>query len=295
MDFKETFLPDNQVVRDAFDFTYGFLQSKKVALMRAGEAELRAQHTFDLEDLQRDYDEGVIDDPEKETIFEEEKQGIHQQLSDGLEQLSRSAQVNIENMMWVDFVYPALEVALHTDSGTPDVVAATLLAAYMRSPVDYINARQKFGDKIANLAAEVCHIESYPARREKNIAAASPDAKRICLAFSVAEADVFSARHALAVKTKPEIALQLRQYLPLEKAERISKDIEMMWGTDKKFDKYLVTVFNRVSDVVAADSRMSIDDDGNLTRIRGNLASALTKPDDLDTDKKNFIYGTRIF
>ena len=178
MEFKDSGLPQNKLVEDAFNY------SKKNAL--AGEKEMlkmveqQVGMIFEQQKMMLDmaHQTGDLTDDQ----YEEEKKNFDKQRKMQMDALPAAVQKNLLEMFSAKRLGPARELQQHSDSASPDLLAAVMLVDCVRSPIDYENIEKKFGGGIAGLVAEVAHVEAYPSERSDNLKKAADDTRRAILA-----------------------------------------------------------------------------------------------------------------
>jgi len=162
-------------------------------------------------------------------------------------------------------VAPAQELQAHSENTSPEVLAATLLLDSVRDPVDFEEIAAKFGSEVAGPLKQVLHIHAHdePATQEANLNKASSDEKRIYAAEIASDLEQVP---AAAKRVQPGTALTLE-------AESVFKQIEQVWGNDRKQDARLVDVFNKAA--TALKSAFTIEINGTAPVLVKNKPSVL--------------------
>lgn len=260
MEFKDSGLPQTKLVEDAFNF------SKANALSNEKDAMNDFKQQIDMIFTQREMmltmqkeDMGM-----PEADYEREKKKLEKGREEQMRMGPQLIRQELNNMFVNRRVGLAKEINNNTDKPTEELVAAVMLIDCVRSPLDYKNIAEKFGDGVADLIAEVVHIDAYPSEREDNLNKAAPDTKRAYLAMLVASLDGISKQVEKMAKTNPGQKIMF----PPGQEETLFRDAQPVWGNDKKLDSRFVDAFNKASASAGSVFRLEVDAKGELELVK---------------------------
>lgn len=262
MEFKDSGLPQTKLVEDAFNF------SKANALSNEKDAMKDFKQQIDMIFTQREMmltmqkeDMGM-----PEADFEREKKKLEKAREEQMRIGPQLIRQELNNMFVNRRVGLAKEVNTNTENPSEELVAAVMLIDCVRSPLDYKNISEKFGNGVADLIAEVVHIDAYPSEREDNLNKAAPDTKRAYLAMLVASLDGISKQVEKMAKTNPGQKIMF----PPGQEETLFRDAQPVWGNDKKLDSRFVEAFNKASASASSPYRLEVDAKGALELVKDN-------------------------
>ena len=188
MEFKDSGLPQNKLVEDAFNY------SKQNTM--AGEKEM-------LKSVQQQV--GMIFDEQKMLLdiarqsgqlsqeqFEAQKKKLDDQQKQQMTALVPMVKKSLTEIFAAKRLDPAVELHKNADAASPEVLAAVLLVECVRSPIDFENIEKKFGSSVSGLVAEVAHIDAYPSERSENLQKAGTDTKRAYMARVITDLEAMS-------------------------------------------------------------------------------------------------------
>lgn len=259
MEFKDSGLPQNKLVEEAFNY------SKANAL--AGEKEM-------LKNVQQQV--GMIFDQQKHMLdmakrtgeltpeeYEDEKKNLEKQRELQMNAVKPMVQKSLIELFDSKRVGPAQELVKNAESASPEVLAAVMLVDCVRSPIDYENIEKKFGSAVAGIVAEVTHIDAYPSERVENLQKAGNDTKRAYLSLLVTSLESISKEISKTARNPLQ-----RVMLPPGQEEQLYNDATPIWGTDKKLDARFVEAFNKVAKGVQSVFRLEVGTAGDLQLVK---------------------------
>lgn len=259
MEFKDSGLPQNKLVEEAFNY------SKANAL--AGEKEM-------LKNVQQQV--GMIFDQQKHMLdmakrtgelspeeYEDEKKNLEKQRELQMNAVKPMVQKSLIELFDSKRVGPAQELVKNAENASPEVLAAVMLVDCVRSPIDYENIEKKFGSAVAGIVAEVTHIDAYPSERVENLQKAGTDTKRAYLSLLVTSLESISKEISKTARNPLQ-----RVMLPPGQEEQLYNDATPIWGTDKKLDARFVEAFNKVAKGVQSVFRLEVGTAGDLQLVK---------------------------
>jgi hypothetical protein len=261
MDFKASGLPQNKLVEEAFNYSRANAQGNAKEAMKSFQQQIEIIHTQQIMMLDMDRDQNSMSDAEYNKAKKDLEKLRDEQMKMGPALITRE----LENMFEQRRVGPAKTVAAHADAASPEVLAAILLIDCVRSPVDYKNVVAKFGEPVANLIAEVVHIDAYPSERDANLAKAQPDTKRAYESLLITSLEGIVAQIARSAKDSPGQKIMF----PPGQEEQIYSDVKNLWGNDKKLDKKFMDAFNKAASAAASPYTLEVDNKGDLELVKG--------------------------
>ncbi|TAL39136.1 MAG: hypothetical protein EPN97_02960 [Alphaproteobacteria bacterium] len=266
MKFNESGLPKDKLIEAAFDYSHAFtLKAQKIALQDFNR-QMDEIHANLVADLDKEKEASRMPDGD----YKRQKELLEKMHDDQLKQGPALVGQALEGMFVARRVNPALEMAKNSETPTAEMIAATLLCECIRSPKDFQTVTEKFGARVAGIAAEIAHIDAYPGERAENMVEASADAKRVYLAWLSSSTNNIAEQITRAAKERPEEKL----LLPPGHEKQLYADVQPLWGVDKKLDARFFEVFNRVCEVSGSSFRLEADDKGGLNLVQGSLTPA---------------------
>ncbi len=265
MNFNESGLPKNQLVEEAFNYSRTNALGNQKEALKSFQQQIEMIHNQNLLMLDMEKDSGDMKDDE----YKRNKQSLERMRDDQLKMGPQLIARELENMFEKRRVGPAKIVSTTSDAASPDVVAAVMLIDCVRSPLDYKNVSAKFGDSVANIIAEVVHIDAYPSERDVNLSKASSEAKRAYESLLITSLDQIIEQIQRAAKENP----QQKIMFPPGQEEQIYSDIKSLWGNDAKLDKRFIDAFNKASDFAQSPFKLEVDSSGALELVKGTVKS----------------------
>lgn len=262
MDFNASGLPKNKLVEEAFNFSRANSQGNSKEALKSFKQQIDMIHTQQM--MMLDADKDGMSDAEYKQQKKELEQLRDEQLKMGPGLIVRE----LENMFEQRRVHPAKLVAANADSASPELLSAILLIDCVRSPLDYKNIATKFGDTVANLIAEVVHIDAYPSERDNNLAKASPDTKRAYEGLLITSLEQIVKQIAQQAKENPGQKIMF----PPGQEEQLYDDVKGVWGNDKKLDKKFMDAFNKAAGAAQSPYSLEIGLQGELELVKGSIA-----------------------
>lgn len=259
--FKDSGLPNNKLVEDAFNHSRTNAQGNQKEALKSFKQQIEMIHSQNLMMLDMEKDQGGMKDDE----YKQNKIALERMRDDQLKMGPQLIARELDNMFEKRRVGPAKIAATSADATSPELVAAIMLIDCVRSPVDFQNINAKFGAKVSGLIAEVVHIDAYPSERDTNLSKASEDAKRAYQALLITSLDQIVDQIKRAAKENP---LQKIMFPPGQE-EQIYGDVKNLWGTDKKLDAKFLDAFNKASDAASSPFKLEVGTDGSLELVKG--------------------------
>lgn len=259
MEFKDSGLPQNKLVEDAFNFSKANVLAGEKEMLK--NVEQQVGMIFDQQKMMLDVarQSGQI----AENEYEEEKKRLDQQRQLQMNSLKPAVQKGLNEMFAAKRVGPARELHQHADHASPEVLAAVMLVDCVRSPIDYENIEKKFGSTVAGLVAEVVHIDAYPSERTENLQKAGAETKRAYLSLLITSLEGVSKEIAKASKNPFNKIM-----LPPGQEEQLYSDAVPVWGNDKKLDARFVQAFNKVGEGAGSTFRLEVGPKGELELVK---------------------------
>jgi len=256
--FQDSGLVNDKLVERAFNYAQAYTQSLAKEVTLNYRNSVNKSYDREIELLNLDLKDKIIT-PEE---YEKEKAALEKQRAIDLKGPNPFAvTAALEKLFRSNSVGTALEIQSHSDNASPSLIAAALLAACARSPVDSKKIRTNFGDTIEDIVATIIDTEVYPAEHDEKTAAASADTKRVLMAGLTNRFRKAAARQELGDK----VSLEPGQ------AEAFFKEIKLLWGADKKLDARLVTVFNQAAATLKSAYTLEVSDKGLPLLIHNSL------------------------
>lgn len=259
MNFDQSGLPPIQLIQDAYDFSYAFLMSLKNEEMKNFERQITRMFRENLGMLQEEKRRTKMSDEE----FQKELADLQQMRQQQMQAGPRLIQNELDRRFRVTHLRPALELFQHADQASPETMAAVLLVECVRSPRDFRRIEATFGPVVADILADMLHIENYQFDRAQNLAAASEQAKRGYTALTIASLENISDRAEVFAKRNPG----QRMVFPEGQEQQIFANTQSVWGTDAKLQDRMVEAFNKTAAAVLSKFRLQKDPQGALALV----------------------------
>lgn len=266
MQFNESGLPKDKLVEAAFDYSRNFSLKNRKSALADFNRQMDEIHAGNMMGLDADKAAGQVPEADYKRI----RETLEKMHEDHLKQGPALVEQALTAIFVARRVKPALEMAGNSETPSADMVAATLLCECIRSPKDFQTITAQFGAKVANIAAEIAHIDAYPDQRAENMAEASTDARRVYLAWLDASVNNVAEQIAAAAKANPPQKLSL----PPGHEKQMYADALPLWGVDKKLEARFVDGFNRACEGAGSPFRLETDATGALNLIQGNPTTA---------------------
>jgi len=261
--FKESGLPNNKLIEDAFNHSRTNAQGNQKEALKSFKQQIEMIHSQNLMMLDMEKDSGGMKDDE----YKQNKIALERMRDDQLKMGPQLIARELDSMFEKRRVGPAKIAANNADATSPELVAAIMLIDCVRSPVDFQNINAKFGATVSGLIAEVVHIDAYPSERDTNLAKASADAKRAYQSLVIMSLDQIVDQIKRSAKENP---LQKIMFPPGQE-EQIYGDVKNLWGTDKKLDAKFLDAFNKASDAASSPYKLEVGTDGSLELVKGSV------------------------
>lgn len=263
MKFVESGLPKNKLIEEAFNYSQANLLAQRDEVMKDFARQIDQAHEQQLALLELDKSAKLVTDEQ----YKQEKEKLAKMRD---EQMRMGPQV-VDNELANSFksrrVAGAQELCKYSDNASPEVLAAVVLVDCVRSPVDYLEIAKKFGDGVANIVANICHIDAYPSAREQALADADGNVKRAYMALLVTSLAAIQEQVKLMAKFSPEQKVVFHG----GQEEMLFGNAKSLWGNDAKLDKRFMDVFNGTAVATTSPFRLEVDAAGNLELVKNNL------------------------
>lgn len=279
MKFDESGLPPVKMVQDAFNRSYDVLMATQKEELGKFERQIIRMFRDNMTMLLIERKQGKM----PEDVFEREKAQLEEIRKQQMAAGPKLIQNELNRQFVASHLRPALELFRNADKAAPEALVAVMLTESIRSPKDFRAIEKEYGPVVADIIADVGHIEAYPAERTKHLAAASDDAKRAYTALSIASlvntaerADMFAKRGG-----------GQRMIFPDGQEEHIFKNFQQVWGLDEKLQARMLEVFNIAAEKLLSGYRIEVDAGNTLQLVpftppkgpsQGNLPATKPKP-----------------
>lgn len=251
MRFEDTGLKNDPVVEAAFNYAQDYNKSLAPEILAQMQDTLNNIYQSNLDRLDMAKEDGQIS--------EDQYKASKAKLDEVVEKRKAAIPALVEKQLSMMFnkarLAPVLELQQYSENAAPALLAASLLIDCVRDPVDYQHVDATFGGAVSGLVAEVLHIDSYPGSADANMAAASPDAKRLMLANLTTSLNDIPAQIA-----KVPAGMQIQ--FPPKQEETLFHTAKLLWGNDKKQDARLLDVFNRAVAAMGSNYQMEVGANG---------------------------------
>lgn len=261
--FKDSGLPHDKLVEDAFNYSRANAQSSQKEAMKNFEQQIDMIHEQNLMMLDMERDSGTMKDDE----YKMNKLSLDKMRDDQLKMGPALIARELEKAFEKRRIGPAKEIMKHSDASSSELIAAVILIDCVRSPVDYKNISTAFGETVANLIAEVVHIDAYPSERESNLTKAGANTKRAYEALLVSSLDQIVEQ----VKDMAKQAPGQKIMFPPGQEEQLYNDVKNLWGNDKKLDSRFMDAFNTAARAASSKFQLEVDADGKLELVKNSI------------------------
>jgi hypothetical protein len=263
MKFQESGLPNNEILEEAFNYSYENAMSYTDEAMVDFTQQITEGYLQNLEELNAKKKAGEVPDD----IYKLEKKELERVRDAQLKMGPRLIERELNNMFKNRRLAPALEILKNSTASSPELMAAVILVESVRSPKDWLQLADKFGPGIAGIVAELQHIDAYSAKRSTNLAQASSDIKRAYMAVIITSLEQIVAHFQQMVKMNPQHKITFSA----GQEEEIFGNVKLLWGNDKKLDQRFVAAFNRAAETTTSLFRMEVDAAGAIELVKSNL------------------------
>lgn len=268
MKFIESGLPKNKLLEEAFNYSQANILSHRDEVMKDFARQILQAHEQQLAMLEMDKDAKLV----SEEDYKHEKNALVKMRDEQMRMGPQVVDSELANSFKQRRVAGAQELCKHSENAPPELLAALVLVECVRSPIDYLNIAKKFGDNVANMVAEIQHIDAYPSEREKALAGADGNVKRAYLALLVTSLVAIQEQVKMMAKFSPDQKVVFHG----GQEEMLFGNAKSLWGNDKKLDKRFLDIFNGTAAATMSPFRLEVDAAGNLELVKSNL----TPPND---------------
>ncbi|MBI3440329.1 MAG: hypothetical protein HY052_00720 [Proteobacteria bacterium] len=263
MKFAESGLPNNKLVEDAFNYSHANVMSYRDEVMKDFTQQINQSHAAQLRQLDADKVAGTLSPDD----YKKEKEALDKMRDEQMKMGPRIVDRELDNNFNQRRLGPAQELVNNGEKASPELLAAVILNECVRSPLDYLKLAKKFGDKVADVIAQMQHIDVYPGERDANLAAANSDVKRAYMAQLITNLGDIMSQVKLMAKVSPGQKVMFAD----GQEEALFGNAKSVWGNDKKLDQRFVAVFNSAAEATTSPFRMEVDEKNNLELIKSNL------------------------
>lgn len=268
MQFNESGLPDNDTLRQAFDFSYTNIMEQSDVLVEGFVQQIeiiRAQQMMAIDRAIENEEDYV-----KREELKMQKDALEMMLKQLIDSAPEKIATELEEVFSSQSVNAAREIAFHSENPSTDNIAAALLVSCIKSARDFQKISKTFGKQVATIASEVADITAHPQNRIPRLKKASKEARSVYLAMGIGSIGYICDKvSAMENDVQPGNEIMTEIELPDNHEENMFQDIKTLWGTDKTLDTRIVDAFNRMTLATNSDSRISIDKKGNPVLSKG--------------------------
>ncbi len=271
MNFHESGLPNNQLLEDAFNYSYANILSYRPDAMADFIRQMNAQFDMQINMLNLDKADGKV--PEDQFNFE--KETLEKMRDEQIKMGPRIVDNELHNMFLQRRLSPAQELLKSSaENISPELLAATLLVETVRSAVDYLKVEEKFGGNVAHLVAEMNHIDCYPSTRSVSLEKAEDDIKRVYMAQIISNLDFIVAQAEFTAKNNPS----LKMMFIAGQEDMVFSDAKALWGNDQKLDQRFIETFNSAAEALSSQFRIEVSATNTLELVKSNITPPITPP-----------------
>lgn len=267
MKFEKSGLPDNELVKKAFDLSWKNQKDRYDYQTQHALRDIEYEADAHKRQLTALGDAGQI--PLDKVVGEQRKIDI--QKEQARQQAVNGLALQREQDFSHNIVGPARLAATISENPTPQLVAASLLRESVRSPVDYESIRDSFGVEVSDVLKNYMHLEAYPTEKEKKLPEASEDVKRMSLIMAIGAmqsmisvADKATQQMLMQQQIQPGQEIKVVMVGGDDEARRMVRTAELVRGTDKRLDEQFVTHFNIMSAKIDIGIKIDVGADNKL-------------------------------
>lgn len=258
--FEETGLPDKPSFREAFSFACAHFYEQKKSEQTNLERTFRENYAEDLKDLETDRANGILGDLE----FEQQKTAITSIAQNALANAENTVNKHLDEQLLDESVFPALLLSKNSERKSESAALAALLSSATQTHIDYKKTAAKFGEGIADIAAEVAHAFAHPEQTLQIIPEMTDEAKSILLTKQIAYLDHKTNMCSAYIQAQSSLKRQFQNLL-LEDDEDARKNIALLWGVDKALDAMCLLAYNRFSQTLDHPVRLDMKEGKLIT------------------------------
>lgn len=235
MEFEKSGLPNNETVRKAFEYSQKSLKADIDERLEMAKSEMARQfkmieqkvdHDIAAGNLPKEQRDQVMDQINKRRVVEDQK-------------LPGTIARMVEREFDANRVKPAALLNETSEKTPTDIICAVLLQDAIRSPKDFKEVTQEFGDKVGDLIAHSKHVEAYPTEKKALIKVTPKSVQRMLMSVMVCGLENLSDMQE-KLKQQGQMAI-----LPKEQAQSMFEASQLMAGVDKQMDERFEKAFNK--------------------------------------------------
>lgn len=261
MKFSESGLPNHPLLEKAFTRSFESLMAAAPQAEKEFVRETEQRHRQMMLVLDQQKNLGRL----KEDDYAREKAELEKSRKESLEIGPQMIRQELQNMFRHQRLQTVLNGANWAENPSPEMLASLLLMETVRSPVDFRDVQNAFGDRVADTLGTLLHVTAYPQKRAQILTEADGDVKTAYLAMTVSNIER-TGKRIEAGRAQGKLAPVM---LTHGQEEQIYEDVLAVWGHDKKMDKQLVESFNKLCGLTVSPFRLEVTADGALELVKG--------------------------
>lgn len=305
MQFNESGLPASKIIEAAFYYSQNYLKEKAVQVGEEMSQETRRNFQRQIKALQKAADRSG--DPATIEKINKQIDMFEKMCEQTLKSIPGTLAIELKNKFNIGCVGAAKELINHAEKSSDTLVAAVLLLDCVEpsSIADHIAITDKFGEEVADIIADISHVEAHPTKRAENIAALSDDSKRVLLAQNIAGihstsktikeslVQIFN-QEGLPEEIKDMILGSVVAQIPPGMIEGVFEQVKLLYGNDKKLDARVILTFNEMMATLKKDTRI-VNNNGVLQLTEGNIPPGNDNQSPAAKKQKGPIPGGKVF
>ncbi|MDD9899358.1 MAG: hypothetical protein OXT65_00065 [Alphaproteobacteria bacterium] len=256
MDFKKSGLPQHPLVEKAFNFSYTALDKLRREAIKTTAFRFEEMRQKQHEILDAKKEAGDITDDQLKL----QKEVVDKQFALRAKTIPMAVGVSLDKQFLSHRVGPAKYLVDNSDNAQPETIAAILATDAARTPVDFREVEKELGTAVADLVADIRHMDTYHHGSADHLKASGDETKRAFIAMMAAGFEQANDEISGLLKGAPPGTVKINREGGQD--DLVTANLGAAWGVDDKLQKALMGSYNKMSVTIGSPMRIELDKQG---------------------------------